>query len=139
MKKLLLILPILILCGCASPLSSKWSPFAAVKSYDPSTGETNTVWGVNPKLTSWMEAAQDVNAMANPTPTAPIINLALTGISLFLAAYAKKQRDKARLVDPIIEGIERSGSKEAKESIHEAALKCGVGDRLHQQVKAITK
>lgn len=134
MKKILLtflVLMVVAVSGCSSMLHSR-------ETVDPVTGETHRLYEVNPAIANALGITKDLNSM-NPTPSAPVINLVLGGVSLLLAAYAKRKNDEAKLVKPLIEGVEEGGSQETKDAIRATAVRSGLEDRLYRQVKKITR
>jgi len=96
---------------------------------------------VSPGWTHSIEVAQGLNQL-NPTPTAPLITLALGGLSFVLGAIARIQSNKANragaVVDAVIDGVEKANDPKVKELIRQSATNAGVQADLHAAVKENT-
>jgi hypothetical protein len=62
------------------------------------------------------------------------------GINVLTGLFAKKQRDKARLLPVVIHGVENTdGNERVKQTIKALATAAGVQNRLHTEVKRVTE
>jgi hypothetical protein len=104
---------------------------------------TNAVYGPNPDVIAWLKAAQQVNSMANPTPSAPPINWALQGLTLALYGWAElRNKRKSAVMRALVTGVQSAvggGASPVKAAIDGAAKALGVSDALHSQVVRYTK
>ena len=103
------------------------------------TGQTNTVYTVNPGVTSKLDTAQQI-AQNVPTPWSGIAAGVLAGVSGVLGFIAKIKSDKAKLLPAVISGIEAAGDAAApvKQSIQNIATAAGVQSQLHAEVQRLT-
>ena len=137
-KKILLSISLAVLvAGCVSTPEGNglFIPHQVVSA----TGQTNTVYTVNPGVTSKLDAAQQI-AQNVPTPWSGIAAGVLAGVSGVLGFIAKIKSDKAKLLPAVISGIEAAGDAAApvKQSIRNVALTSGVQGRLHAEVQRLT-
>lgn len=100
--------------------------------------QTNTVWTVNTNWVNAIQTAKTVNEVANPTATAPLVNLGLGALAAGLAWWARikneKQKGAEALLQTVIDGVEASNSAEAKKAIELEATRRGVNATLHALV-----
>lgn len=103
---------------------------------------TNVVARVNPSWTSTIQTVQALNSVANPTPFAPLVNLALGGVAgvLGLIVRAKNREITAgqAIIGAVIDGVEKVNDPRVKEAIRAAAQNAGVQPDLHSAVKGRT-
>ena len=138
MKKILLSISLaLLVAGCVSTPEGKglFIPHQTVTA----TGQTNTVYTVNPGVTSKLETAQQI-AQIIPGPGRAIADAVLGGIIGALGCIARIKSNKSKLLPVVINGIEAAGDAAApvKQSIRNVALTSGVQGRLHAEVQRIT-
>ncbi len=118
---------------------------AKVTPADPVKGTPATTnYIVDPRLTSALTTAQGVNAVtAAVDPYSPLIDLGLGTVAAVAAWFAKKKNDKANaatlLTRTVIQGVEASGSAEAKAAIEKHATLVGVQGALSDMVYTVTK
>ena len=137
-KKILLSISLAVLvAGCVSTPEGKglFIPHQIVTA----PGQTNTVYTVNPGVTSKLDTAQQI-AQSVPTPWSGIAAGVLAGVSGVLGFIAKIKSDKAKLLPAVISGIEAAGDAAApvKQCIHKVAVATGVQGRLHAEVQRLT-
>ena len=137
-KKILLSISLAVLvAGCVSTPDGKglFIPHQTVTA----TGQTNTVYTVNPGVTGKLETAQQI-AQNIPTPWSGIAAGVLAGVSGVLGFIAKIKSDKAKLLPAVISGIEAAGDAAApvKQSIQNIATAAGVQSRLNAEVQRLT-
>lgn len=101
---------------------------------------TNVVFSVRPQIASGISLAKSANELANPTPFAPLVNLALGGLATVLGYVARVKSKQAELVPTLIEGIEtaRENAPAVKAAVQRIAVQRGQNDRLHALVKGLT-
>ena len=107
---------------------------------------TTTNYVANDQFLGGIETAKSLNAGFNPTPTAPIVNWALTlvaGAAGVVAAWKNKQAGAlSDMVDAVVHGVESAppgvGIDGVKRSIAAAAAAIGVGDSLHERVQTVS-
>lgn len=104
--------------------------------------KTNTVYAVNTNWINSIEAGKSVNEITNPTPTAPLINLALSGLAATLGWVAHIKNRKAQgaedLIKVIIDGVEKSNQPTVKSTIQTLATNRGLEPELDKRVKQYT-
>lgn len=100
---------------------------------------TNIVWAVKPGVESSVEGLRGVNRLANPTPFAPLVDLALVGMTSGLAWYARKKNKEAvthkQLFETVAKGVQKSGDPVVKKVIREVSELVGTAEVLHQSVQ----
>jgi len=104
-------------------------------------GRTNTVYIVNPGVTTTLQTARDVSG-AIPSPYTAIAAAALAVLSGVLGIIAKRKSDKAALLPVVIAGIEAVGEPESidvKKSIQKIASATGLEARLNVEVQRVTR
>ena len=106
---------------------------------------TVTNWVVNPTITAGIATASAGNAALNPTPTEPLVNWGLTGLSAalgLLAAWKNKQAGTASaLVNTVATAVETypgPGLDAVKKHIAGVSLALGTADDLHAAVQKAT-
>lgn len=129
MKKLLSLLLLTLLfsgCGAYSPYVEKEVDYpigfklTTPEVRDAETGEVKeeakyeTVTEkrkqifVNPAYVSVLSGAKEVNSLANPTPSAPIVNLGISAILAGLGAYAAyRNRGLNAAVGTLVDSVEK--------------------------------
>lgn len=122
---------ILLITACTVPV--------VVKNPDGSSS-TNIV--VDPKLTAGLATAGAVNTVTAPVnPFSPAIEIGLSAAGLLAAWIAKRKNDKANqqalLLKTVIQGVENSGSTEAKAAIQAHAATIGVEGELGTTVQGV--
>lgn len=95
---------------------------------------TNTVYEVKPEVDKALATARAVNTLANPTPYAPAIGAGLTGLSALLGMYARR---KTKMLNAVIQGVEKGGNKDVKRAIQVEAIAQGVATALHAEVRKL--
>lgn len=104
---------------------------------------TNVSVEVNPTWQKGISGAQTVNSMANPTPTAPLVNLGLGALATALGWWARLQTRKANknmdLLETVITGVEEANKPDVKETISKIAKQWGNSKDLEAQVQRVTK
>ncbi len=134
---------ILFLCAVAFVIVG--CTVARVTPADPIKGTPATTnFVVDPKLTQGLATAGAVNtATAAVNPFSPVIDIGLTGIAAIAAYFAKRKNDQATqsalLTRTVIQGVEASGSAEAKAAIEKHATNVGVQGALSDLVYTVTK
>lgn len=103
---------------------------------------TNWVYSVNPSYTQAIQTAKDVNSTANPTPTAPIINIALGLLAAGLGWYANRKNNQKNatqdLLTTVIKGVEAAPAPEAvKQSIAATAQARDLSKEMNAAVQAV--
>jgi hypothetical protein len=92
--------------------------------------------------TQAIETVKEVNAVANPTPIAPVVNVVLglvvAGLGWFARFKTKQATEKGDLVKTLIQGVEAANNPEVKKAIADAARLAGVADKLHTEVRSQT-
>lgn len=103
---------------------------------------TNTVYAVNPMWESSISGAQAINQVANPTPFAPLVNIALGGLAavlgLIVRAKNKELTAGGAVLSAVIDGVEKANSQPVKDAIKSAATAAGVLPDLHAAVQERT-
>jgi hypothetical protein len=103
---------------------------------------TNVSVAVNPALESALAVAQRVNQF-NPTPTAPLVDLALVGISGALAFWARlktrQANENAGIARTVILGIEEGASPETKAAIAKFSAAAGNAPQVNALVQKFTR
>lgn len=103
---------------------------------------TNVSVAVNPALESALATAQRINHF-NPTPTAPLVDLALVGISGALAFWARlktrQASETASIARTVILGIEEGASPETKAAIAKFSAAAGNAPQLNALVQKFTR
>ncbi len=138
MKKLLLpaLLLALVITACTT---------AKVTPANPATGTPATTnYIVDPRLTSAIDTAKGVVGVTAPVnPYAGAVDIGLTAIAGIAAWVAKRKNDKANqatlLATTLVQGVEASGSAEAKAAIEKHATLVGVQGALSDLVYTVTK
>ncbi len=99
----------------------------------------------NPAIEQFVPVAKEINSSLNPTPTAPLINLGLaglTGLAGILAAWQNRKAQKANSVnETIIGAIEKLAPEVAnvvKPAVQAAGIKDGNADDIHVAVQKNT-
>jgi hypothetical protein len=59
-------------------------------------------------------------------------------LNFITGIFARKQQNKARLLAPVIKGVEAAATPAVKRSIQNVATAAGVQAALHKEVKRIT-
>jgi len=118
---------------------------AKVTPANPATGTpASTNYIVDPRLTSAIDTAKGVVGVTAPVnPYAGAVDIGLTAIAGIAAWVAKRKNDKANaatlLTKTVIQGVEASGSAEAKTAIEKHATLVGVQGALSDLVYNVTK
>ena len=103
---------------------------------------TNYVYKVNPAWETTINTAKSINQIANPTPTAPIVNLALGAVTLILGAIVRAKNKtlsgKEAVLETLITGIEQANDPRVKEAIKALSRKNGTELQTHAEVKKHT-
>lgn len=110
---------------------------------------TNVVFEVNPGVQSALSTLETVNKF-NPTPSAPLIDLALAGVAAGLAwvarlkskAAAKAQaegKESLGLAQTLVIGIEEASSPETKAAVKKISDKAGNAPQLNALVQRVTR
>lgn len=103
---------------------------------------TNVSVTVNPALESVLATAQTVNTF-NPTPSAPIIDLALAGIVAGLGYFArvksKQANERESIARTIVSGIEEANSAETKAAVAKLSAKLGNAPQINALVQRVTR
>lgn len=111
---------------------------------------TNIVTVVNPDLESAISTAKGINSTLNPTPSSPLINIGLTGVSLVLGWWARRKTIAAaraqeqasannELLEVVITGVEAAKNPEVKEKVAEIADQWKVSRALKARVDEVTR
>lgn len=102
--------------------------------------QTNSVYSVNPDLLTGINTAREVNNLTNPTPSAPLVELGLGALVAGLGWYAKIKNQKLKgaesLVSVLVQGVEKNGSKEVKQTIAEVSKLRGLSAELEKAVNS---
>ena len=120
------------------------TPAAYVTNY-----ATNVSVTVNPALASALATLETANRF-NPTPTAPLIDLALAGLGVGLAFYARlkgKQataaqaegREHLSIARTVMLGVEETKSDETKAAIAKLSRAVGNAPQLNALVQKFTR
>ena len=120
------------------------TPAAYVTNY-----ATNVSLTVNPALASALATLETANRF-NPTPTAPLIDLALAGLGVGLAFYARlkgKQataaqaegREHLSIARTVMLGVEETKSDETKAAIAKLSRAVGNAPQLNALVQKFTR
>lgn len=104
---------------------------------------TNVTVSVNPALDAALSTASTVNRFANPTPTAPVVELALAGIAAGLGFVArlktKAANENAGLARTAILAIEEAKSAETKAAAARLSAAVGNAPQLNALVQKLTR
>lgn len=111
---------------------------------------TNVITEVNPDLESAISTAKGINSTLNPTPSSPLINIGLTGVSLVLGWWARRKtlaharaQEQANanneLLETVITGVEAAKNDDVKQKISEIAEQWKVSRALKQKVDDVTR
>lgn len=99
---------------------------------------TNTVVEISPDWLDGIGTARAVNAIANPTPTAPLVELSLAGLAAALGWIARLKNEKAKgaqeLVETLIAGVEKANNPDVKRAIQNEAILRGNSAEIHKAV-----
>jgi hypothetical protein len=103
-------------------------------------------WQVNPAITSGIETAKTANAALNPTPSEPLVNWGLTGLSALLGVAAAWKNKRANALqttlETVIKGVETAptgvGLDGVKDSIAKVAALTGVSSELDGHVQRVS-
>ena len=123
----------LLLVGCTT---------TKVDETPPGSGHYTTNTIVSPKLEAVLTTAGAVNTATAPVnPFSPLITIGLAAITAGASWFAKYKNDKANssalLLRTVVQGVENSGSAEAKKAIETHAINLGVEGDLGQTVRHI--
>lgn len=110
---------------------------------------TNVNVTVNPALASALATLETANRF-NPTPTAPLIDLALAGLGAGLAFYARMKgkqataaqaegREHLSIARTVMLGVEESKSEETKAAIAKLSRAVGNAPQLNALVQKFTR
>jgi len=105
---------------------------------------TTKVVRVNPKVAGALGLAQKVNDSANPTPIAPLVNIALGGLSGVLGLLAKKKNGEKVKVQQylatVVTAVEASSVKEeVKAAVKQGAKVAGNSLELKKAITSILR
>ena len=110
---------------------------------DPNTGATNVVHVVNPSVSAAIDNARSINAIANPTPFAPLVELALAAISGGLVLYARRKNKQSAELESqfqtIVTGVEMGANEETKKAIKSVSEMRGNSHEINKKVQEITE
>lgn len=102
---------------------------------------TNVSVVVNPGLQSALATVETVNRF-NPTPTAPLVELALAGAVAVLGFVARLKSQQAAtnagLAQTLVQGIEEAKSAETKASVKKISEKLGNAPAVNALVQKVT-
>ena len=135
MKKFILISIVAVVCfGCELLKKSE--------STNPKTGATNIVYVPNPSVDAAIDSARSINAVANPTPFAPLVELALAAISGGLVLYARRKNKQSVELESqfqtIVKGVEIGANQATKEAIQSVSEMNGNSHEINKKVQEIT-
>ncbi len=103
---------------------------------------TNVVFEVNPGVQTALSTLETVNKF-NPTPTGPIVDLALAGAAGLLAFIARMKTKQAAanagLAQTLVMGIEESQSAETKAAVRKVSEKLGNAPAVNALVQKVTR
>lgn len=103
---------------------------------------TNVSVIVNPGLESALATVETVNKF-NPTPSAPFVEIALTGIGLLLGYVAKVKtraaNENASLARTLVLGIEEAKSAETKAAVEKLSAAVGNAPAVNALVQKVTR
>jgi hypothetical protein len=137
--KIKYILPVVVLAlilGCTT---------AKVTPANPATGTPATTnYIVDPRLTTVLDTGHAVvGATSAINPYAGLLDLGLGAVAAVATWFAKRKNDQAKgsalLTKTVIQGVEASGSAEAKAAIEKHATLVGVQGALSDLVYNVTK
>ena len=104
---------------------------------------TNISVSVNPALDAALSTASTLNRVANPTPAAPVVELALAGIAAGLGFVArlksKAANENAGLARTAILAIEEVKSAETKAAAARLSAAVGNAPQLNALVQKLTR
>lgn len=104
---------------------------------------TNISVSVNPALDAALSTASTLNRVANPTPAAPVVELALAGIAAGLGFVArlktKAANENAGLARTAILAIEEAKSAETKAAAARLSAAVGNAPQLNALVQKLTR
>jgi len=102
---------------------------------------TFTNYYVRDDVEGWIQAAGEVNQLANPTPSAPLVNGGLAGLSSILVLLAGIQtwrRNRSqRVALAMAQGVEKTDDGVVKRSIKHQSEVMGVANDVFKIVKKI--
>lgn len=134
MKKNMLTLAIVavMLIGCTSAQVTK----------NPSTGQNQTNYVVDPKLTSTLGTIGAINAASAPVnPFSGLVEIGLGATALIAAWFAKRKNDQAAasalLTKTLVQAVDGLDQQPVKDAIQAHAVRVGVEGQLNQVVKAV--
>jgi hypothetical protein len=103
---------------------------------------TNVTFEVHPGVQSALATLETVNKF-NPTPAAPIVDLALGGVAAGLAWFARlktRQAEKSTgIAQTLVAAIEEAKSPETKAAVAKLSAKLGNAPAVNELVQKVTR
>jgi len=101
---------------------------------------TNVVYTPKAAVTRSLETIQAVNSVANPTPTAPLVNVAVTLLGLVYGAFAHwKSRNYRAVAETVVRGVEATGAADVKKMVKELSRREGTSAAVSAVVDRVTR
>lgn len=122
----------LMLVGCTSPQVTQ----------NPSTGQNQTNYVVDPKLTTTLETIGAINDATKPVnPFSGLVEIGLGATALIAAWFAKRKNDQAAasalLTKTVVQAVDAINQQPVKDAIQAHAVRVGVEGELNQVVKKV--